>query len=328
MKILVTGGAGFIGSFFVRKALSQGYEVCVVDKLTYAGDLRRIEDLLNKIKFYKADITNKEFLEYIFSKEKPQSVIHFAAETHVDRSILDPFLFLRTNIEGTYNLLEISLRFEVNCFLNITTDEVYGEISEGNFTEESPLKPNSPYAVSKASQDLLGRAFSRTYGLPVITVRPSNNYGPWQYPEKLIPVAIAKALLEEPIPLYGDGSNIREWLYVEDCAEAILLILERGKDKEIYNIGSGVEKRNIEVVRSILKVLKKSENLICFVKDRPGHDYRYSLDSSKAEKELNWKPRFSFEEALEHTIKWYVEHQDWLFEKVGYLKEYWKRVYG
>ncbi|MEN3039644.1 MAG: GDP-mannose 4,6-dehydratase, partial [Candidatus Kryptonium sp.] len=205
MKILVTGGAGFIGSFFVKMAVSRGYRVCVVDKLTYAGDLRRLDNVLEKITFYKADILNMEFLEHIFNSEKPDGVVHFAAESHVDRSILEPRSFLRTNVEGTYNLLELSLKFGIKRFLNISTDEVYGEIKEGKFTEESPLKPNSPYAVSKASQDLLGRAFSRTYGFPIITVRPSNNFGPWQYPEKLIPVVISKALLDEPIPVYGKG---------------------------------------------------------------------------------------------------------------------------
>ncbi|MFN3711863.1 MAG: dTDP-glucose 4,6-dehydratase, partial [Alishewanella aestuarii] len=229
MKLLVTGGAGFIGSEFVRQGTKRGYEIVVIDKLTYAGDLERLREVKDKIKFYKVDICNYKACKEVFEAEKPNIVVHFAAETHVDRSILNPKAFLRTNIEGTYNLFEISRQYGVERFINIITDEVYGEIEEGSFTEDSPLKPNSPYAVSKATQDMLGRAYYRTYGFPVITVRPSNNYGPWQYPEKLIPVVIFKALRDEPIPVYGKGLNIREWLYVEDCAEAVFQIMEKGK---------------------------------------------------------------------------------------------------
>lgn len=327
MKLFVTGGAGFIGSFFVKKAIEEGYQICVIDKLTYAGDLKRLDEVKNRINFYKVDITNQEFVEYLFSKEKPDIIVHFAAETHVDRSILEPKNFLKTNIEGTYILLEVSKRYKLKKFINITTDEVYGEITEGKFFELSSLSPNSPYAVSKAAQDMLGRAYYRTYGVPVITVRPSNNYGPWQYPEKLIPVTITKALRDEPIPIYGDGSNIREWLYVEDCAEAILTIIEKGKVGEIYNVGSGIEKRNLEVVKTVLEILNKSEELISFVRDRPGHDYRYSVNTEKIEKELGWKAKTSFEKGLEKTVKWYVENKEWLFQKVEELKDYWKKVY-
>lgn len=327
MKLLVTGGAGFIGSSFVRLAVKQGYDVCVVDKLTYAGDLQRLKEVETKIGFYHADITNQEFMEHIFKTERPQIVVHFAAETHVDRSILYPQQFIKTNIEGTLTLLELSKKYQPEKFINIITDEVYGEIKEGKFTEESPLVPNSPYSASKASQDMLGRAYSRTYGLPVITLRPSNNYGPWQYPEKLIPVVIAKALNNEPIPVYGDGSNVREWLFVEDCAEAVLNTVEKAKPNSIYNIGSGIEKKNIDTVRAILKALNKPETLIHFVKDRPGHDYRYSVDTTKIETEIGWKARTTFEEGIEKTVKWYIENRNWLEEKVKTLREYWEKVY-
>ncbi|MBO8143327.1 MAG: dTDP-glucose 4,6-dehydratase [Thermodesulfobacterium sp.] len=328
MKILVTGGAGFIGSEFVRQAVKKGYQVAVVDKLTYAGDLERLKEIWDSINFYRADITNPEFVEHIFDKEKPDVVIHFAAESHVDRSILNPAEFLNSNILGTYVLLEASKKYNINLFINISTDEVYGELGEtGKFTEESPLKPNSPYSVSKASADMLGRAYFRTYGLPVITIRPSNNYGPWQYPEKLIPVVIAKALQNETVPVYGKGLNVREWLYVEDCANAIFAIIEKGKPGEIYNVASGEERRNIEVVKAILELLGKPYDLIKFVEDRPGHDFRYSMDFSKIMKECGWKPKTNFEEGLEKTVKWYLEHKQWLFKKVEDLKEYWKKVY-
>lgn len=326
-KILVTGGAGFIGSFFVKLAINHGYEVVVLDALTYAGDLNRLKDIEGKYKFYKIDIRKHRFLEEAFSREKPDVVVHFAAETHVDRSILNPAVFLETNIIGTCNLLEIAKKFKVKLFLNVTTDEVYGEIVEGKFTENSALLPNSLYAVSKASQDMLGRAYFRTYGLPIITIRPSNNYGPWQYPEKLIPVVITKALLNEPIPVYGDGSNVREWLYVEDCAKAILMIMEKGKPGEVYNVASGIEKKNIEVVRAVLKLLNKPESLITFVEDRPGHDYRYSLDFSKIRKEIGWFPETDFEEGLEKTVNWYKENFTWVKRKLKSLKKYWSKVY-
>ncbi len=329
MKLLVTGGAGFIGSEFVRQAVKKGYKTSVVDKLTYAGGLERLKEVEDKISFYRCDITNAEFLEYIFEREKPEVVVHFAAESHVDRSILCPESFLKSNVLGTYALLETARKREVKLFINISTDEVYGELGEtGKFTEETPLNPNSPYSVSKASADMLGRAYFRTYGLPVITVRPSNNYGPWQYPEKLIPVVIIKALQNQSVPVYGKGLNVREWLYVEDCARAIFNIIERGKPGEIYNVASGEEKRNIEVVKAILDLLNKPHELIKFVKDRPGHDFRYSMDFTKVVKECGWKPEVSFEKGLELTVKWYLEHKDWLFRKAEELKDYWKRVYG
>lgn len=328
MKLLITGGAGFIGSEFVRQAVGKGYKVVVVDKLTYAGDLKRIEGVLHEISFYKVDIANLKALREIFIKERPKVVVHFAAESHVDRSILNPKAFLRTNVEGTHNLLELSRQFDVERFINIITDEVYGEIEEGSFREDSPLSPNSPYSASKAAQDMLGRAYHRTYNLPLITIRPSNNYGPWQYPEKLIPVVISRALEDLHIPVYGNGLNVREWLFVEDCAEAIFEIMERGKVGEIYNVGSGIEKRNIEVVKSVLSLLGKDESLIKFVKDRPGHDYRYSVSTEKIERELGWKAKVGFEEGIERTVKWYLDNIDWLKAKLKSLRGYWRRVYG
>ncbi|HEK25010.1 MAG TPA: dTDP-glucose 4,6-dehydratase, partial [Hydrogenobaculum sp.] len=253
---------------------------------------------------------------------------HFAAESHVDRSILDASPFIETNVKGTQVLLDVAKDIGVEKFINIATDEVYGELGEeGTFREDSPLVPNSPYSVSKASADMLGRAYYKTYKLPVITVRPSNNYGPWQYPEKLIPVVILKALNDEKIPVYGTGQNVREWLFVSDCAEAVFEIMEKGKVGEIYNVGSNQERRNIEVVKTVLKLLNKPENLIEFVKDRPGHDFRYSLDTTKIKKEIGWEAKTTFEEGIENTVKWYLDHIEWTKKKLNYLKEYWEKVY-
>ena len=328
MRLLVTGGAGFIGSEFVRQAVEKGFDTAVVDKLTYAGDLERLKNVEAKIRFYKADITNREFMEYIFKKEKPDVVVHWAAESHVDRSILDASPFIDANVKGTQVLLDLSKENDIGLFVNIATDEVYGELGEeGQFYEDTPLVPNSPYSASKAAADMLGRAYHRTYGLPVITVRPSNNYGWWQYPEKLIPVVIIKALNNEPIPVYGTGENIREWLFVSDCADAVFEIIQKGKIGEIYNVGSGQEKRNIDVVKSILNILGKPEDLIEFVKDRPGHDFRYSLNTEKIKKEIGWQARIKFEEGVEKTVKWYLDNMDWVERKLKHLKAYWEKVY-
>jgi dTDP-glucose 4,6-dehydratase len=311
-KLLVTGGAGFIGSEFVRQGVRKGYEIAVVDKLTYAGDLERIAGVQTDIYFYQADIINREFLSFVFKSQKPDAVIHLAAESHVDRSILDASPFLETNVKGTQILLETAREYGIERFLNISTDEVYGELKdEGQFDEASPLNPNSPYSVSKASADMLGRAYHRTYALPVITIRPCNNYGPWQYPEKLIPLTITKATNDEKIPIYGEGLNVREWLFVSDCAEALFQILERGSIGEVYNIGSGEEKRNIDVVKDILQWLGKPETLMHFTKDRLGHDFRYSLRSEKTRKQLGWTPRTHFAEGLEETVKWYLAQRSW-----------------
>ncbi|MEW6570649.1 MAG: dTDP-glucose 4,6-dehydratase [Nitrospirota bacterium] len=318
MKILVTGGAGFIGSEFVRQGVKRGYDITVVDKLSYAGDLERIKDVAGKSTFYITDIKDREALGKIFEKDKPRVVVHWAAESHVDRSIADASPFMETNVLGTQVLLDVAKENEVERFINISTDEVYGELHEdGQFLETSPLNPNSPYSVSKASADMLGRAYYRTYALPVITVRPSNNYGPWQYPEKLIPVIIMRALYDEKIPVYGKGQNVREWIFVSDCADAVFEILEKGKAGEIYNVGSGEEKRNIDVVKTVLKFLKKPEKLIEFVEDRPGHDYRYSLNSDKIKEQIGWKKRTIFEGGIEKTVRWYMDHVEWVMKKIG-----------
>jgi dTDP-glucose 4,6-dehydratase len=326
-KLIITGGAGFIGSEFVRQGRERGYGIAVIDKLTYAGDRERIK-IANGITFYHADITDRDSVDNIFETEKPDAVIHWAAESHVDRSILDASPFLDTNIKGTQNLLDAARRYGTERFINISTDEVYGELEDqGQFYETTPLNPNSPYSVSKASADMFGRAYYRTYNLPVITVRPSNNYGPWQYPEKLIPVIILKALHNEKIPVYGTGENIREWLFVTDCSDAMFLILEKGKAGEIYNVGSGEERRNIEVVRSVLQLLGKPESLIEFTRDRLGHDYRYSLNSEKIKKHLGWQRKVSFNEGIENTVKWYINNMLWVEGKLEYLNKYWGTVY-
>lgn len=328
MRVLVTGGAGFIGSAFVRQAVKEGWNVAVLDALTYAGDLERLKEVDGKYKFYHVDLVERKAVFDALEDFRPEVVVHFAAESHVDRSILDPLRFIRSNVEGTLNLLDASKEFKVEKFINISTDEVYGELGEeGYFTEESPLNPNSPYSVSKACADMLGRAYYRTYKLPVITVRPSNNYGPWQYPEKLIPVIILKALRDEPIPVYGNGMNVRQWLYVEDCAEAVLKIVKDGKEGEIYNVAGPKEKRNIEVVKTILRLMNKPESLIKFVKDRPGHDYRYAMKAEKIKRELFWEPKVGFEEGIKQTVEWYLNHLDWVSKKEKEFREYWQIVY-
>ena len=318
MKVLVTGGAGFIGSFFVHECLQNGLHVTGLDKLTYAADTGRMGDVIKKIRLYEADISEGQTAERLIKRTRPDAIVHFAAETHVDRSILFPEDFIKTNVVGTFNLLNASISGKVKKFVHISTDEVYGELTSEKgikFNEESPLMPNSPYSASKASADTLVRAFSKTYGLQAVTVRPSNNYGPWQYPEKLIPLTMAKALLGEKIPVYGKGANIRTWLYAGDCAQAILKVLEKGKPGEIYNVGSDEEKRNIDVVKSILGMLGLAEELIEFVPDRPGHDFRYALDSSKSRKKLGWKPGHGFEAGLEKTVCWFRDNKGWLFRK-------------
>ncbi|OSS42039.1 dTDP-glucose 4,6-dehydratase [Desulfurella amilsii] len=324
-KMLISGGAGFIGSEFVRQAILEDFEIAVVDSLTYAGDLKRIESVKNNLKFFNCDTSDLESLQEVFKQFRPQIVVHFAAETHVDRSILNPHIFIKTNIIGTQNMLELS---KDALFINISTDEVYGDLSENDasFKEDSCLNPSSPYSASKAAQDMLARAYARTYNTNVITIRPSNNYGPWQYPEKLIAVVIYKALQDEPIPIYAKGENIREWTFVEDCAKAILGIIRQKNANEVYNLGSSIEKPNIEVVKSILALLNKPESLITYVKDRPGHDFRYSLDSSKIKKTINLAFT-NFEEGIEKTVKWYIDNRDWLFKKTKELKDYWQKVY-
>jgi dTDP-glucose 4,6-dehydratase len=325
-KILVTGGAGFIGSEFVRQAVKRDcprsygiiqakgavHKLIVVDNLTYAGDIERLREVKGKFIFYKADICDKNSIGEIFRKEKPEAVLNFAAQTHVDRSIKNALPFIETNVKGTQILLEAAIKFKIDKFIHISTDEVYGEINKGKFSEDSPLQPNSPYAASKAAADLLVKAYVRTYNLPAVIVRPCNNYGPWQYPEKLIPLAISKAIRNLKVPVYAKGDNIREWLYVSDCASAILLILKEGRAGEVYNLGSGHKERNIDVVSRILKILGKHQSLIKFVKDRPGHDFRYALDSSKIEDEIGWKSQVRFDNGLKDTVGWYLNNRTWV----------------
>lgn len=318
MRLLVTGGAGFIGSAFVRKAIERGCKVTVLDKLTYAGDLARIASCREQVRFYRGDICNRDLVANILEKERINTIVHFAAETHVDRSIVDASPFIESNVRGTQVLLDLAREFQVEKFVHMSTDEVYGQLGEdGMFAEDTPFKPRSPYSASKAAADMLAMAYFHTYGLPVSVVRASNNYGPWQYPEKLIPVVICNALRDQKVPVYARGLNVREWLYVDDCCEGVFAVLEKGKPGEAYNIGSGQEKRNIEVVRAILEIMGKSDGLIEFVKDRPGHDFRYRLDSSKAFKDLGFQAMTGFADGLMKTVRWYLENKDWLFAKAG-----------
>lgn len=315
-KILVTGGAGFIGSAFVRSAVKKGYKICICDKLTYAGDLERLKEVKDRYTFYKVDICNRKKMMQILRKEKPRIIAHFAAETHVDRSIQDVTPFIETNVKGTQVLLDISRKYNIQKFIHLSTDEIYGEIRKGKFTEDSPLKPNSPYAASKAAADLLIRSYIRSYAFPAIIIRPCNNYGPWQYPEKLIPLAISRIIENRKVPLYAEGKNIREWLYVEDCAEGILEILKRGKVGKIYNLGSNEEKINLDVVDLLLGYFNKPKSIVEFVKDRPGHDFRYSLDSHQIYKQIKWKPKVSFEDGIRITVSWYLKNKNWLLNKL------------
>ena len=323
-KIIVTGGAGFIGSEFVRQAVKKGYKVAVIDSLTYAGDLERLKAVKGKIRFYKADICDKNKMYAIFNKERPECVVHFAAESHVDRSILDSSAFVRTNLQGTQILLDVSKALKVKRFLHLSTDEVYGDIEKGVFYETTPLNPSSPYSATKAAADLLVKSYVRTFQFPAIIVRPSNNYGPWQYPEKFIPRAIMSVLKNAKIPVYAKGANVREWLYVEDCARGIMAILEKGKLGEVYNLGSGHERKNIDIAKKILKVMGKRENFIQFVKDRPGHDLRYRLDSKKTHREIGWKPKINVEAGLKLTGAWCLVHKNWLFKKYSDVAKLYK----
>jgi dTDP-glucose 4,6-dehydratase len=315
-NLLVTGGAGFIGSNFLNYILEDGedYNIVNLDKLTYAGNLENLTQIESKknYHFIKGDIGNYELVNHIFEEFKIQKVINFAAETHVDRSILGSEVFFRTNVIGTNVLLEAAKRFSVEKFLQVSTDEVYGSLGNaGLFTEDTPISPNSPYSSSKASADLMAMSFYRTYGLPVVITRCSNNYGAYQFPEKLIPLMIINALNDKKLPVYGDGMNVRDWIYVIDHNKAVKLALEKGEAGQVYNVGASNEMPNIEIIKLILKRLGKSENLIEYVKDRPGHDRRYAIDSTKIQNELGWKPAFNFEEAIEKTIDWYLGNQVW-----------------
>ena len=315
-KILVTGGAGFIGGSFVDLCINKELEIILVDKLTYAGNKFRLSSVKDKVNFYKTDVSDYLSMQKIFEATNPDYVVHFAAESHVDRSIDNAFPFMQTNVIGTQVLLDCSRKYGVEKFVNISTDEVYGDLDlEGEFFEDTPFNPSSPYSVSKASADMLGNAYYRTFGLPVVTVRPSNNYGIFQYPEKLIPVVIIKALNNHPIPVYGKGDNVREWLYVDDCALGIFNVLMKAEPGSVYNIGSGIEKTNIEVVEAILNILSKPQSLIEFVEDRLGHDFRYSLNSDKLTSQIGYKPQTKFDEGIKKTVNWYLNNVSW-WEKI------------
>lgn len=329
-KFLVTGGAGFIGGNFlhimVNKYPNDQY-VCI-DALTYAGNMETLEPIMNKsnFKFVHENICNREEVYKLFEKEHFDYVINFAAESHVDRSIENPEIFLKTNILGTEVLLDACKKYGIKRYHQVSTDEVYGDLPLDRpdlfFTENTPIHTSSPYSASKASADLLVLAYHRTYNLPVTISRCSNNYGPYHFPEKLIPLMIQKALRDEPLPVYGNGENVRDWLYVGDHCNAIDLVVRNGKDGEVYNIGGHNEKSNLEVVKTILKVLNKPETLITYVKDRPGHDLRYAMDPTKIETELGWKPEYNFERGIQETIKWNLENQKWLknVESGEYMK--------
>ena len=325
-KILITGGAGFIGSEFVRQAVKKGQKIVVIDKLTYSGDLERLKEIKGKYTFYKTDICQKAKLEAVIKKEKPDQIVHFAAETHVDRSIQDPLPFIQTNITGTQNLIDLSLKYKVKKFVHISTDEVYGESQKGRFPETAALKPKNPYSATKAAAELMVRAAIKTHHFPAIIIRPANNYGPWQYPEKLIPVIILKALKNRKVPVYGKGKQIREWLHVADCAEGIHLIVKKGKIGEAYNVGTYFERENLVTVKTILKLLKKPASLIEFVADRPGHDFRYSVSYAKI-KQLGWSPKITFATGIKQTVQWYLSHLNWMEGKLHLLESYWKNVY-
>ena len=333
-NILVTGGAGFIGSNFINYVLEKrdDYNIINLDKLTYAGNLENLSPSQDKenYHFVRGDITNSELADFIFKKYEIKYVINFAAESHVDRSILGSEIFFRTNVIGTNVLLEAARRYEAEKFIQISTDEVYGSLgAEGLFTEKTQLHPSSPYSASKASADLMALAFHHTYGVPVIITRCSNNYGQYQFPEKLIPLMIINSLNEKKLPVYGDGMNVRDWIYVLDHNKAVETVFEKGRVGEVYNIGASIEIPNIEIVKLILKNLGKTEDLIKYVKDRPGHDRRYAIDSSKIKKELGWSPCYKFEEAIIQTIDWYKNNKNWWDRIIsGKYQEYYKTQYG
>jgi len=316
MKLLVTGGAGFIGSNFVRYAMKAhpDWEIIVVDKLTYAGNLANLEDVSGnpKFRFHRADICDAQELDRIFSSERPDAVANFAAETHVDRSIDDPSLFLKTNILGTQTLMDASRKAGVARYLQISTDEVYGSLgATGLFTEDSPLKPNSPYAASKTSADLLARAYFKTYGFPTMVTRCSNNYGPYQFPEKLIPFFVTLLHEGEQVPVYGDGMNVRDWIHVDDHSRAVDAVLLNGRPGSVYNIGGGNERTNIEITQFLIKAMGKDASVMKFVPDRPGHDRRYAIDDTLIRTELGVVPQVPFKEGLEATVRWYLDNESW-----------------
>lgn len=344
MRVLITGGAGFIGSSFIRYILKNNNDVVIInlDKLTYAGDLENLADIedkfLDNYKFIHGDICNTELVEFIFKDYEPDYIVNFAAQSHVDRSILNPNLFVETNVMGTAVLLNVARKYWDESkwtdkrFLQISTDEVYGSLPENKkelkFTEKTPLHPRSPYSASKASADHLVHAYYSTYSFPSLITRCSNNYGPYQFPEKLIPLMINNALNDEPLPVYGDGKNIRDWIYVEDHCEAIRTVLNNGKTGEVYNIGGNTEMQNIEIVKLILDHLDKPYSLIQFVEDRLGHDRRYAIDATKIKDELGWEPKYKFEDKIKDTIDWYLENPEWVNNVIsGEYQDYYSRTY-
>ena len=336
MKLIITGGAGFIGSNFIYYQLKNHPEdefICL-DKLTYAGSLSSLKYAMEQqnFKFVRGDIADREFVYSLFEAEKPDIVVNFAAESHVDRSILEPELFLKTNVIGTGVLMDACRKYGIKRYHQVSTDEVYGDLPLDRpdlfFTETTPLHTSSPYSASKASADLLVLAYHRTYGLPVTISRCSNNYGPYHFPEKLIPLMIINALHDKALPVYGDGANVRDWLYVEDHCSAIDLIIRHGREGEVYNVGGHNEKSNLDVVKIILKALGKSEDLITFVKDRPGHDRRYAIDPTKIHNELGWLPQTKFENGIVKTIEWYLANKDWWQEIIsGEYQKYYEKMY-
>ena len=337
MTIIVTGGAGFIGSNFVFHMLQAhpDYRIVCLDKLTYAGNLSTLEPVLQQdnFRFVKADICDRQAVDKLFQEEKPDIVVNFAAESHVDRSIENPGILLETNIMGTAVLMDACRKYGIQRYHQVSTDEVYGDLPLDRpdlfFTEETPLHTSSPYSSSKASADLLVMAYYRTYGLPVTISRCSNNYGPYHFPEKLIPLMIPNALADKPLPVYGNGENVRDWLYVEDHCRAIDLIIHNGKVGEVYNVGGHNEKRNIDIVRIICQELGKPESLIVHVEDRKGHDRRYAIDPAKIHRELGWLPETKFEDGIKKTIKWYLEHKKWWQDIInGEYQEYYAKMYG
>lgn len=337
MNILITGGAGFIGSNFIYMVLEERpqWKVICVDSITYAANIHTLNDAMSNpnFVFYKEDIRNRDGIFKIFEAEKPDVVVNFAAESHVDRSIENPGIFIDTNIGGTAVIMDACLEYGTKHFHQVGTDEVYGDLPINRpdllFHEDTPIQTSSPYSASKASADLLAMAYHRTYGLPVTISRCSNNYGPYQFPEKLIPLMINNALHNKSLPIYGEGLNVRDWIYVKDHCYGILTILEKGQIGEIYNLGAHNEKTNIEIVKIILKELGKPESLIAHVGDRKGHDQRYAIDSTKANKELGWKPTTMFADGIKLTIQWYQEHRDWMNECIsGEYTKYYEQMYS
>ncbi len=336
MKILVTGGAGFIGANFCEYELTRHPEdeyVCL-DALTYAGNLASLETAAAapNFTFVRGDIADRGCVNALFEREKPDVVVNFAAETHVDRSVTDPEVFLRTNVLGTQALMDACRAYGIRRFHQVGTDEVYGDLPLDRpdlfFTEETPLTASSPYSASKAGADLLVMAYARTFGLPVTVSRCSNNYGPYQFPEKLIPLMISRALADQTLPVYGKGENVRDWLYVEDHCAAIDLIVRRGRNGEIYNVGGHNERANIDVVKTILRELGKPESLITFVTDRPGHDRRYAIDPAKISQELGWQPQTKFEDGMRRTVRWYLDHRKWWEDILaGDYRDYYRKMY-